>query len=76
MKVKTFLCIGGPLNGHTVTEQYAGDEYTRFVSSTGVGFEWQRVATKTPGKTRRVRVIDRVANVLIFDELLRPNAQA
>lgn len=33
MSIATYLAIGGPLNGHRVTEQYAGDEYHRFNSA-------------------------------------------
>jgi hypothetical protein len=28
--IQTFLCIGGPLDGHKVTEQYAGSDYLGF----------------------------------------------
>jgi hypothetical protein len=35
MKVQTFRCYGGPLDGHEVTEQYAGDDYVRFNSASG-----------------------------------------
>lgn len=39
MKVQTFLAIGGPLDGHHVAEDYAGDEYIRFNSSSGVSYK-------------------------------------
>jgi hypothetical protein len=38
MKVQTFKAIGGPLNGHNVTEDYAGEDYTRFNNSGGVSY--------------------------------------
>lgn len=33
MTATTYLAIGGPLAGHRVTEQYAGDDYHRFNSA-------------------------------------------
>ncbi len=33
--VKTFKCIGGPLDGHRVTHQYAGPDYTQYNSASG-----------------------------------------
>jgi hypothetical protein len=35
MKVPTYRCFGGPLNGFDVTEQYAGKDYIRYNSSCG-----------------------------------------
>ena len=42
--VQTFLAIGGPLHGYKVTEQYAGTDYVRFMSSVG---EFHEVIRKT-----------------------------
>ena len=33
MTAGVYVAIGGPLNGHRVTEQYAGSEYHRFNSA-------------------------------------------
>jgi hypothetical protein len=45
-KVQTFLCINGPLAGHTVTEQYAGPDYFRFISAEGLVRNYKTITTK------------------------------
>ena len=46
MKVQTFLAIGGPLNGFKVTEDYAGDEYTRYNCSGGLTYKTKLICDR------------------------------
>lgn len=41
--IQTFLAVGGPLNGLSVTEQYAGPEYTRFNNASGIEYSYETV---------------------------------
>lgn len=71
MKVQTFLAIGGPLDGHQVTEDYAGDEYNRFNSSRG---ETYKMTNNGYGCTyerdaKGKKIIERPKCVLIHDSI-------
>lgn len=46
MKSITFPCLGGPLNGHWVSEQYAGPEYSRYNSANKITPPHQKTPLK------------------------------
>ncbi len=66
IKIQTFLAIGGPLDGHTVTEDYAGDEYNRFNNAGGVSYKMKPVRYgKGPGCVGLVYVRDETGKKII-----------
>lgn len=66
-RVQLFRCVGGPLDGHVVTEQYAGPDYTRFISSRGEvrHVEWCALpgGRRVPRRSAKIQV---PKNVLLF----------
>ena len=53
MKVQTFKCYGGPLDGLEVTEQYAGEDYVRYNACAGRYPKYMEVTLKDGSKFDR-----------------------
>lgn len=53
MKIQTFPCFGGPLDGMEVTEQYAGPDYNRYNRAARAPGEYHRIIKRPPRKSWR-----------------------
>jgi len=65
-KVKSYPCFGGPLDGHKVTQQYAGEDYEMYNSHCRSWPIWARVPAKTKATKRVITGYSHPSAVLIY----------